>query len=298
MVRIVLIFIYITSLIYAKALEIDDILTQEDRFKLGVIISYINLQKDQGISIPLEYQTQNGDIVTIPTFIGEQQINQDYINYALNLKYGLNRDLELFSILNFYASTIYYTKASSYTSKSDSDFSSWVLGFNYQLKRESNTPAILIGGVADILERVKFNNSNSNSFNSKSFSFKSYKLSATTYYTVDPLVYLLNLSYYINREKRFNNSLSIENANQLIVSPQLYFAISPYSSINFGMKYTHFGKNRLNGKVVSNSGSYITYLFGSSYEINSKLVLNFTAQHSKQLNISKDSFSVGVVYSF
>jgi len=296
MIKIVLIFIYFISFINAKALEIDDILTQEGRFKFDFITSYINLQKEQGLSTPLEYQTQNGDIVTIPTFLGEQQINQDYINYALNFKYGLNRDFEIFTILNFYTSTIYYTQASNFGSKSDRGFNSWVLGFNYQLKREDDKPAILIGGMADILEKVKFSGKDGLNRN-KNLSFKSYKLSTTTYYTVDPLVYLLNISYYINREKSFEN-VSIDNSNQFILSPRLYFAINPYSSINFGLKYTYFGKNRLNGRVVSNSGSYITYLFGSSYEINSRLVLNLTAQHSKQINITKDSFTVGLSYSF
>jgi len=293
---IFLYFIATITVLYSKALEIDDILTQKERLKLDIVLSYINLKRDSSLSVPIEYQTQNGDIVTIPTFVGEQQINQDYINYGFNIKYGLSSRFELFSILNLYTSKIYYSQASNFDSKSSKDFNSWVLGFNYQIKQETNTPALLIGVMANILERVKF--SGDNGFNkSKNVSFKSYKLSTTTYYTTDPLVYLLNISYYINQNREFSN-IKIDKSNQIIISPQLYFAINPYSSINFGVKYSHFGKSRLNSKIISNSGSDITYLFGSSYEINSKLVLNLTAQHSKQLNISKDSFSMGLSYSF
>jgi len=296
MKKILFLYIIALSVLNAKALEIDDILTQQHKLKLDIVFSYINLKKDRGFSVPIEYQTQNGDIVTIPTFVGEQQINQDYINYGFNVKYGLNNRLELFSILNLYTSKIYYSQMSNFDSKSSNNFSSWVLGFNYQIKQENNTPALLIGAMANVLEKVKFNGDNGLN-KSKNVSFKSYKLSTTTYYTTDPLVYLLNISYYIYKNREFSD-IKIDKSNQVIISPQLYFAINPYSSINFGVKYSHFGKNKLNNKVISNSSSDITYLFGSSYEINSKTILTLTAQHSKQLNISKDSFSLGLSYSF
>ena len=293
--RRAIVILFVILFADAKPLEIDDILTKRNSYKIDFVISYINIEKEQGLLAPMEYQTRSGDIVTIPTFLGDERINQDYFNYAINFKYGLTNRLELFSLLNFYTSTIYYTKSSIFGSKNDNDFNSWVLGFNYQLKREDSKPALLLGGMLTAIEHLKF--SVDGTTERDSLAFKSYKLSTTTYYSVDPLVYLLNLSYYVNRKKSLDN-IYIDNSDIFIISPQLYFAINPYSSINFGLKYSHFGKNRLNGKVVSNSGSDIGFIFGSSYEISNSLLFNLTALHSKQLNISKDSISIGFSYSF
>jgi hypothetical protein len=295
MVRFGLILLFIISYTYSKTVDIDDILTKRDSYKIDIILSYINIEKEQGLLTPVEYQTKNGDVVTIPTFLGDERVNQDYFNYAINFKYGFTNRLELFSLLNFYTSTIYYTKALAFSSKNDSDFSSWVLGFNYQLKNEDTMPALLFGGMLTAIEHLKFGIDGTTKRDN--LSFKSYKISATTYYSVDPLVYLLNLSYYVNRKKILDN-IDIDNSNTFTLSPQLYFAINPYSSINFGLKYSHFGKNRLNGRVISNSGSNVSFMFGSSYEISNSLLFNLTALHSKQLNISKDSISVGLSYSF
>lgn len=276
----------------SKAVEVDEILTQKDNLKMDLMLSYSNIKRERGVFLPLQYQTENGDFVTVPTFMGEQQANQDYINYALNLKYGVNSDLEIFTLLNLYSSDIHFSQGSQFETKSDRGFGSWVLGANYQIKAEDERPSLLVGAMINMVERVTFSNQEH-----KNIEFKSYRLSATTYYTVDPLVYLLNISYNYNEKKEYND-LSIDKGEQLLLSPQLYFAVNPYSSIHLGIKYAFIGKSRVDDKVVSNSGSNISYSFGSSYEISSNTIMNITAEHSKQLNISRDSLSLGFSYSF
>jgi opacity protein-like surface antigen len=279
-------------ILLSNAVEVDEILTDKHSFKVDTSISYSNIKREDGVSAPFEYQTQNGDFVTIPTYIGDTKSNQDYLNYSFNLKYGINKDFEIFSLLNFYTSDTHFSNNGNFKTRSDRGFSSWVLGSTYQLKSENKTPAILIGATIDGIERVNFSNTQH-----KNFNFKGYRFFGITHYTVDPLVFLLRLSYRYSGKKEYKEK-SINGGEQFSVSPQFYFAVNPYSSLNAGIKYSFTGKSRIDNKIVSNSGSNMAYTFGTSYEINSKVIFNIDAEYSKQLNISQNTVSMGLSYKF
>lgn len=278
--------------VLSKSIEVDEILTQKHDLKMDMTVSYSNIKIENGIVAPLEYQTQNGDFVTIPTFLGDTQSNQDYLNYALSLKYGINNNLEIFSLLNLYSFDIHINIGDEYITKSDKGFNSWILGATYKVKAENKTPALLIGATVDTIDRVMLSNTQH-----KNFYFKGYRFFTTSYYTVDPLVFLLMASYRSNIIKKYANK-SIDKGDRFVLSPQIYFAVNPYSSLNAGIKYSFVGKNRIDNKIVANSGSNIVYNFGLSYEINRKTILNISTEHSKQLNTSQDNFSMGLSYKF
>lgn len=92
----------------------------------------------------------------------------------------------------------------------------------YKVKKEDDTPSLLIGGSVDLLERVAFSDNQKDDF-----SFKTYSLFATSYYTVDPIVFLLNANYRFSLKKEFENQ-SIQNGNILSLSPSIVFAVNPY----------------------------------------------------------------------
>ena len=87
----------IPFVLMAKPVHIDEILTESNSFKLDMSVSYSNIQRANGVSSSYSYQTQNGDFVTIPTYRGDAKTNQDYLNYASILRYGVRKDLELFT---------------------------------------------------------------------------------------------------------------------------------------------------------------------------------------------------------
>jgi len=283
--------IVIPILVLSKPVKIDEILTERNTFRIDTSISYSNIQRVDGGSVPFQYETKNGDFVTIPTFVGESESNQDYINYGLTLRYGVTKDIEVFSSLNMYTSDTHFSSIGEFETQSDKGFSSLVLGATYQIKHEDDTPSLLVGTNIDAIDRTNFSGTD------KNINFKGYTFFATSYYTVDPVVFLVNSSYRYNLEKKYNNH-SVENAKQFSISPQIYFAVNPYTSLSTGIKYNYRGATRVNNKKVSGGGSNMTYLLGTSYEINTKTTFNVDADYSNSMNISQSSLSMGLSYKF
>lgn len=281
----------IPILTYSNPVKIDEILTEKNTFRLNTSVSYSNVQRADGVIAPLEYQTQNGDFVTIPTSLGQSKSNQDYLNYALTLRYGVSKDIELFSSLNFYSSDTHFSNNENFSTQHDKGLNSLILGSTYQVKHEDETPSLLLGATIDAIDRTSFSN------HDKNIHFKGYTFFATSYYTVDPIVFLLQTTYRLNTKKEYEQE-SIESANQFSLAPQLYFAVNPYTSLNTGVRYSYQSKTKINGKDIGNSGSSLTYLLGTSYEINAKSILNIDVDYSNNMGISQNNLSLGLSYKF
>jgi len=286
-----LILVILPLIVYSKAVKVDEILTDTNKVKLETAIAYTNIHKKQSVIAPITYKTLGGDFVNIPTYLGNSKSNQDYINYRFSLKYGFSKNLEIFTNLNLFTSTTHISD-SSFISKNNSGFSNLNTGFVYQVKKEDDKPSLLIGASADLIQKTTFSNNHS-----KNQYFKGYSLFATSYYTVDPIVFLIKASLRINKKQSYNNE-TIKNGNIFILNPNIYFAVNPYTSMHWGVKYQYKGKDRVNGKVVSNSGSSVGFNFGVSYEINYKTTLNFEAEKLDTDDYSSNSINLSLVYNF
>ena len=165
------------------------------------------------------------------------------------------------------------------------------MGFTYQLKKESDTPSFLMGFSANVLEKTKFE--------TKTYTkrLKGYRVFVTSFYTVDPIVFLLNASYGINLKKEFKDTL-VDNANILTVSPQVYFAVNPYTSLNWGVKYTNYGENEVDNKQISSSGSSVSFLMGMSYEFSSKTTFNMNVESLHTNDATQSTVSTNLSYKF
>ncbi|MBU1668380.1 porin family protein [bacterium] len=283
--------VIIPILVLSKPVKIDEILTEKNTFRIDTSLSYSNIQRTDGGAVPLQYQTQNGDFVTIPTFVGDSKSNQDYINYGFTLRYGVTKDIEIFSSLNMHTSDTHFSNSGQFDTQHEKGFNSLLLGATYQIKHENDTPSLLIGTNIDVIDRTNFSGTD------KNVNFKGYTFFVTSYYTVDPIVFLVNSSYRYNLEKKYNNH-SVENAKQFSLSPQIFFAVNPYTSLSTGVKYNYRGSTRVDNTEVSSSGSSMTYLLGTSYEINAKSTLNIDADYSNSMGISQNSLSMGLSYKF
>ncbi len=287
----IFIFVIVPFLLIAKPVKIDEILTEKKSFKLDTSISYSNINRKDSSIYPLQYQTQNGDFVTIPTYLGENQSSQDYLNYAFSLRYGLSKDFELFSSVNFYTSNTHLSGNGVFDTKSEKGFNSLNFGLTYQIKKEDEKPSLLVGSSINTIERVRFTNSTKNIY------FKGLNLFATSFYTVDPVVFLVKMSYGLNLKKE-DNSSTVDRGEIFVLSPGIYFAVNPYTSMSWGVKYSYHGKDRIDGNIVSNSGSKLSYLFGTSYEINKKLILNIDAEYSSSIATSQNNIILSLSYKF
>ncbi len=278
-------------LLSAKAVKVDEILTEKNKLKLETSISYANIKKKENVISPITYQTSSGNYVNIPTYLGVSATNQDYINYGFNLKYGINKDFEVFTNLNLFTSDIRISDA-SFSSKSENDFNSLNIGFTYQIKEEDERASFLVGASTDVMERISFGINNK-----KDLNFKSYSFFAISYYTVDPIVFLLKASYRLNLEKK-DNGQSIESGDIFSISPNIYFAVNPYTSINWGIKYQHEGKDKVNFSVVDNSGSSVGWLIGTSYEFDSQMTLSLDVEKMDTNDYPSDNIYLAISYKF
>lgn len=172
-------------------------MTETNQFKLETAISYANINKKANVVSPITYQTSGGDFANIPSYLGVSATNQDYINYGFNLKYGISKKLEIFTGLNMFTSDTHISDY-SFSNKSEKGFNNLNLGLTYQVKKEDDRPSLLIGGSVDAIERVTFSDDHKENQNLKSYSFF-----ATSYYTVDPIVFLLKANYRLNLKKEY-----------------------------------------------------------------------------------------------
>lgn len=286
-----IIFLLSPLLLFSKPVKVDEILTESNQFKLETAISYANINKKANVVAPITYQTSGGDFVNIPSYLGVSATNQDYINYGFNLKYGISKKLEIFTGLNMFTSDTHVSD-SSFSTKSDKGFNNLNLGLTYQVKKEDDSPSFLIGGSVDVIERITFSDDHKENQN-----FKSYSFFATSYYTVDPIVFLLKANYRLNLKKEYSN-MSIESGNIFVLSPNIYFAVNPYTSINWGIKYQFKSKDKIDGSVVANSGSSVGYTFGVSYEISSKMTFNFDTEKLDTNDYDSNTIKLALAYKF
>jgi len=275
----------------AKPVYVDEILTEKGTVKLDMSINYSNIQQAQGTKTVTNYQTQNGDFVLVPTYLGESKSNQDYLNYTFTLRYGLTTDLELFTSANLYYSKTSISLNDSFDSMSSKGLNAVNIGMTYQLKKEDETPSLLLGVSTNVLEKTKFDTQ------AYTNHFKQYRVFATSFYTVDPVVFLLSSSYGVNLKKQFKEN-SIKSGDIFTISPQVYFAVNPYTSLNGGIKYTHYSENNVNDKQVSSSRSNLSFLMGMSYEFSNNLTMTMSAEFLNSNEVIQNNISSTFSYSF
>jgi hypothetical protein len=287
--RLVLVLGLIPLVLSAKAVKVDELLTETNKIQSDVSISYANIQRNSGDVGLVEYQSANGDFVVVPTYMGNIESQSDRLMYSLSLRYGLNKDVEIFGFGNLYSSTERTLSASGTSSHSDSGFSSSGIGGVYQVRGEDDYPAVLVGGTVDLIDHDETLK--------KNFYLKSGSVFVSSYYTSDPVVFFLKASYGYN-EKHTNGSHSLETGNVLSITPQIHFAVNPYTSLNWGVRYQYKQKDTYDSNAISTNQSQLGWLFGASYEINTKNVISADMEKTDTSTYSQSTFALNYSYKF
>lgn len=287
--RLVLLVGLIPLVLSAKAVKVDELLTEKNKIQSDVSISYLNTQRNSGDVGLVEYQSANGDFVSIPTYLGSVESQSDRLVYSLSLRYGLNKDVEVFGFGNLYSSTERTLSTSGTASHSDSGFSSFGIGGVYQVRAEDDYPAVLIGGTIDLIDNDETLK--------KNFYLKSGSVFVSSYYTSDPVVFFLKASYGYNGSHT-NGSHSLETGNVLSITPQIHFAVNPYTSLNWGVRYQYKGKDTYDGSAISTNQSQLGWLFGASYEINAKSVISADMEKMDASTYSQSTMTLNYSYKF
>lgn len=271
-------------------MSVDEIFTPKRQFKLIGSFSYINLlRKDTSMqSVPV--QMSDSTFINIP-FVGYQHTNQDYLTLSFNARYGIHSRVELFStIYGFWQQSHIQSANGTFSTQSNGDFSTMNLGFLIEAKKEGKVPALFIGGNADIIEQVYFSRTQ------KSLQYgKGYSLFALSFYTIDPIVFLLQAQYRFNLPKSFEDR-NIHNGDVFVLSPMIYFAINPYVSLNAGVKYQYQSKDKLNSSTISYAASSVGYVFGVAYEIKSRFIVFTDVETFNTLSYSSNTINLSFSY--
>lgn len=284
-----ILILFLFSILDSKPVSVDEIFTKNNQFKILSNISYANInQKQQGLN-NIQTQLPDGSFIQIPV-LSQANINQDYLNFSFQFRYGVYKRVEIFSALSaFWQNSIAHNNG-VISSQNRGDFGIWNLGVIVQAKKEGKAPAILVGASTDLLDRTRFSDDKS----SVQY-FKGFSIFATTFYTIDPIVLLLQGSFRFNLYKQMDN-LSVDNAEIFSLSPMIYFAVNPYISLNLGVKYQYKTKDYLNSIIVSPQGSSLSYIFGFAYEIKARLIFFMDAEYKNTSEYTMASVNMAMSY--
>ena len=273
----------------AQAVKVDELLTEKNRIQSDVSVSYINTQRNDSSVGLVGYQTVNGDYIVIPTYMGDVANQSDYLGYSLALRYGFNSDIEIFAYGNLYSSSERTLYANSITSHNDKGFSSAGIGGVYQVHNEDGYPALLLGGTLDVMER--------DATLHKDFYLKSGSIFLASYYTSDPVVFFIKTSYGFNSTHK-TKTHAISAGDVLSVTPQIHFAVNPYTSLNWGVSYEYKQKDIYDGEIIAANQSRLSWLFGVSYELFSHSVLSADMEKTETSTYSQSALTLNYSYKF
>lgn len=177
----------------------------------------------------------------------------------------------------------------SFSTQQRADFNSFALGFIIQAKQEGKFPALLLGGSADVANKTYL----SQTQNMWQYG-KGYSAFALSFYTIDPLVFLLQANARFNLPQDFEN-IHFNLADMYSLSPMVYFAINPFVSLNAGVRYQYSTRAYANDRIQAQSSS-VGYIFGVAYEIKSRLILFASAESFKSAFYSSDTLLLMLSY--
>lgn len=288
LVRFILLLVCLSVYAGAKALNVDELTTKRSQLKIMGAFSYINIQRKNSIISEISTQITQGNFVNIP-ISSIENLNENYINFSLYGRYGIAKRVEILSTFNGFWQSSTTQNGINFHTQSNADFSSFNTGFLIQAKKESRFPALLLGGTTDIISKDYFQaNKNINYF-------KGYSAFATSYYSIDPIVFFLQASARFSLVKDFKG-IKANDGDVFILNPMIYIAINPYTSLNFGIKYQHTFQSKLNGTAITPQLSSLGYVFGVAYEIKADWILFANAESLNTNSYSSDSFTLMLSY--
>lgn len=272
-----------TPLLAEQVLKVEEILSKKNSLKADLSIAYSNIDQTSGTTSVVPVKTLL-DYIYVPVYSGDKIVDQDLFFYSLNVKYGLIDDLELVVFADALSSTSRMQYGSTLKSTTSYDFRRAGIGLTYKIVDEGSTPSLLVGATTNVINRMQYASTADNNVTGtekKDEYFDSYNFHILSYYTVDPLVFVLKASYQWSLEKRFEES-TIDNGDLISFSPEIYFAVNPYTNLNWGVSYQFIADTKRNGESVTNAESILGFNFGMSYEVvrNSIITVNYSKNDS------------------
>jgi hypothetical protein len=248
-------------------LTVEDLITDKGKFKLDLSVAYANSER-RGVAAgaPVSIQTGPASFVDVPSVVGESQGNSDTTVFTLGLRYGLTSKAEIYTRL----SSLHSVQRSSndlgqQARQTESGFGDAWAGVNVELKKDTDTPAVLAFGEVALREKHRHS----------SASFKSAMLGMTTYKAIDPVVFSLTGACRVN-QARTDGAQRLKPGNLLMLNPSVAFAVNDRVTLTTGMQWTHRQADKRDGLALGTTRTATDLLLGVGYGINKGNTVNTT----------------------
>jgi len=262
----------LSTMLYADGqapLKVEELLSKQNTLNADISISYTNIDQKTALSTIVPISTLL-TYVYVPVYAGEQVIDQDVGVASLNLKYGLTNRIEMVMYADGHSTSSRIELGSKIGNNYEANFDHAGIGLTARLADEGNAPSLLIGATGSVIGRVTFAQKDADGNvigkNDEMKMFESFNFYALSYYTVDPIVFVLKASYQWSLEESYDGN-KVDRPDVVAVSPQVYFAVNPYINLSWGLTYQYVTESRYNGKQETIAESIIGYNIGMSYEI-------------------------------
>lgn len=252
-------------------LTIEDLLTAQNRWRVGLGINYSNTN-EQKISTGSPVLLQIGPVqyIALPTQIGESRTNSDTLSISPSLRYGLSGKTELYGRSTFIADSSRIQDTNGQHSESDSRFESLWLGVNHKFISEGKTPALL-----GFIEMAALENTRLSGKNDNIDYAKSWLIGATTYRVIDPMVLSLTAAYRFNQTHDLDGA-SYKLGNYLVLNPSASFAVNNEITLSGGFQWIDSQPSELNGVSQGLRNTNTNLNLGLAWLWDERTTLNFS----------------------
>lgn len=258
-------------------LTVEDLLTAQNRYKLEFGLNYANSDRKNVDSRFDLIQTGSGSFVLLPVDVGEERRNSDFLAMTLGVRYGVTKDIEVFTRLTATADDVRIQSNSGSESRSSQQLNDFVVGINHQFSSDNDTPALLGFAEVSLAENTTTDGSD--------FVYgKTGQVGFTTYRAIDPVVLSLTAGYRF-AGKRNANDQSVDPGDLLFINPSIGFAVNNAVTLTGGVQLKFRGKDKVDGDSVGIRTSQTDLELGLGYAASKRMTLNFTTR----ADISGDS---------
>ncbi|WP_345985975.1 hypothetical protein WCX49_02365 [Sulfurimonas sp. HSL-1656] len=278
-------------------LKVEELLSKKNAFNVDVSVAYSNIDQKTAMSTVVPVSTLLS-FIYIPAYAGEQVLDQDVVVASLNLKYGLTDWLELVMYANGHNTSSRVQLGDAIANQADTDFDHAGIGATFRVKDEGVYPSLLVGVSTNVIGRLTFADrdvdGNVIGTTKQDKTFESFNFYALSYYTVDPVVFVFKAQYQWSVEEDYKGDTS-DRPDILAISPQVYFAVNPYTNLSWGVTYRYQTEQRFNGKVETIAESSIGYNIGVSYEVSRGNIISLDASNNETATYSQNT--INLIYS-
>jgi hypothetical protein len=256
----IFLILFFFSFVYAEPQKLEDIRLKKKQWQIDTILVYNALSY-------LDYKNRD--------------INENIFTYVFTLRYDLTDKFEVFGYGSYSSNKRRIFEDHKEKFQSSNFFNSTGIGISYNIHKESKYPGLLFSLLTNAYEKIGFDK------DSEILNFKTYSLFLTSYYTVDPIVIFAQFNYKSSVKGSIGDN-DFEKEPILSFTPQVYFLINPFVSLNFGFRITHEGATKVDGKVATPETNYLSLILGFSYELVQHLIFSIDTEY-KNTNIDTKS---------